>query len=288
MSKQKKQTIILTIILIILAAALIVAFMTTNPKIKNELFNSSGSGSSNVKVDEEEAKKIMEEFDEYYNKEERTIIYYASTTCGWCALQTPILETIAEDYDMDYYYLDTSKISASQRRDVMNKLGIEEGTPQTIIVENKEVIDNAEGYTDPKDYIEFFKRNDMLPEDAEYSAEKYITFIDYNKYEELLSDSGTNVIVIGQTTCQHCIAFKPAMNQVARDYGVTINYLDILKLSNTEYKKFSQSLEDLGYTDKLGTPLTLIIRDGELIKNLPGERTISQLVRELKKVGLID
>lgn len=290
MSKEKRQTIILTIILIILAIALIVAFILTKPKIKNENYSSNGSssGSTKVNVDEKEAEEIMKKFNEYYNKKERTVIYYASTQCGWCSLQTPILEVIAKDYDIDYYYVDTAKISNSQRKEVMEKLKIKEGTPKTIIIEDKKVIETANGYTDPKEYIEFFKRNEMVPEDAEYSAEKYITFIDYDKYKELISNSDTNVIVIGQTTCSHCISFKPAMNKVAKDYDITMNYLDILKLSNDEYTKFSASLKDLGYTDELGTPLTLIIRDGKLIKSLSGERTISQLVKELKRVDLID
>lgn len=289
MSKEKKQTIILTIILIIVAAALIVAFILTNPKIKNENYSSNkGSSSTNTKIDEKEAEEIMKKFNEYYNKKERVVIYYASTTCGWCSLQTPILEVIAKDYDIDYYYIDTAKISNSQRKEVREKLSIEEGTPKTIVIENKKVIETADGYKDPKEYIEFFKRNEMVPEDAEYSAEKYITFIDYAEYKELISNSDTNVIVIGQTTCSHCISFKPAMNKVAKDYDITMNYLDILKLSNAEYTKFSNSLKDLGYTEELGTPLTLIIRDGKLIKSISGERTISQLVKELKRVDLID
>ena len=229
----------------------------------------------------------MKKFDEYFNSKERKIIYYASTTCGWCSLQTPILEVIANDYDIDYYYLDTSKISASQNKEVRKKLGIEEGTPKTIVVENKKVIDIAEGYTDPEEYIEFLKETEMVPEDAEYSAEKYINHIGYSEYEELIDSSETNVIVIGQTTCSHCIAFKPAMNTMGKDYGVTMNYLDILKLGN-DYSKFEDSLEDLGYTEELGTPLTLIVKDGKIIKSLEGERTISQLVREFKKVGLIN
>lgn len=293
MSKEKKQTIILTVILIIVAAALIVAFALTNKNgIKLENYSSSGSSSgssssSTNKVDEKEAEEIMKKFDEYFNSKERKIIYYASTTCGWCSLQTPILEVIANDYDIDYYYLDTSKISASQNKEVRKKLGIEEGTPKTIVVENKKVIDIAEGYTDPEEYIEFLKETEMVPEDAEYSAEKYINHIGYSEYEELIDSSETNVIVIGQTTCSHCIAFKPAMNTMGKDYGVTMNYLDILKLGN-DYSKFEDSLEDLGYTEELGTPLTLIVKDGKIIKSLEGERTISQLVREFKKVGLIN
>lgn len=293
MSKEKKQTIILTIVLIIVAAALIIAFALTKPKNKNTTYSkdessNGGSSSSNTKVDEKESEEIMKKFEEYFTSKDKEIIFYASSTCGWCSLQKPILDTIAEDYDMDYFYVDTSKLTAKQINEIKEKLDIEDGTPQTVVVENGKRIDEANGYKDPKEYIEFFKRNELVPEDAEYSAEKYITFIGYDEYNDLIDNGDTNVIVIGQTTCSHCISFKPAMNTIGKDYGITMNYLDILKLSNDEYTKFSNSLKDMGYTKELGTPLTLIVKDKKIIKSLSGERTISQLVREFKKADLID
>ena len=44
-------------------------------------------------------------------------------------------------------------------------------------------------------------------------------------YEELVNKEGTHVVVIGQTTCSHCIAIKPALNSIAGEYELTINYL---------------------------------------------------------------
>lgn len=282
MSKEKKKSIIFTIVLAVLAIALIVAFVVSNLKESGEIVDS-------------ETKEIMEKFDEYYNSDRRTVIYYASETCSWCEIQTPILETIAKDYDMDYYYVDSSKLPAKQRNEVLKKLGLEKhSTPNTFIVENGEVIDVAGGYTEGKDYVEFFKENDMLPEDAVYSAEQYITSIDYDKYSELISNDDTNIIVVGQTTCSHCIAIKPALNSVAGDYDLTINYLNLTKMSEDEYNKFTNSLKEIEYNDEdfvnegsFGTPLTLIVKNGKVKGYISGERTISQLVREFKKYDLI-
>lgn len=281
MSNEKKKTIIFTVILAVIAIALIVAFVISNLKASGEIMN-------------EETKEIMENFDKYYNSKERTVIYYASSSCSWCTIQTPILETIAKDYDMDYYYVDSSKLPTKQRKEVLEKLGIEHSTPNTFIVENGKVIDVAQGYTEGKAYVEFFKKNDMIPEDAVYSAEQYITFIGFNEYKNLISDGGLHAIVIGQTTCSHCINFKPAINSVAKDNNVTINYLNLTEMSENEYTEFTSSLKQMEYNDEdfvnegsFGTPLTLIVENGKVKGYISGERTISQLVRELKKYGII-
>lgn len=281
MSKEKKKTIIFTVILAIILVAIIIAFVVVNLKESGVIATP-------------ESKEIMKEFDKNFNSKERKVIYYASPSCSYCALQTPILETIAKDYDMDYYYLDVSKLSKGQRDKILKKLGIKHGTPTTIIVENGKVIDVAQGFTQGKDYVDFLKDGEMIPKDAVYSAEKYITFIDYKKYEELISKNDTSIIVVGQTTCSHCIAIKPALNSVAKEYGVTINYLNLTEMTKEESSSFFESLNTIEYNDEeflskgsVGTPLTLIIKDKKVQSYISGERTTSQLVREFKKLGLI-
>ncbi len=281
MSSEKKKTIIITVILALIATILIVIFVINNLKQSGTIASS-------------DQKEIMDNFDKYFNSKDRTIIYYASSECSWCEIQTPILETIAEDYDLDYYYLDSSKLGSKQRRTILDKLGIEHATPTTIIVEDGEVIDTAQGYYPGQEYVEFFKDNDMLEDDAIYSAEQYITFIDYDEYTDLISNQDTHVIVIGQTTCSHCIAIKPALNQVAGQYNLTINYLNITDMTEEENNLFFESLTTIGYDDEdflndgsFGTPLILIVKDGKVISYISGERTTSQLVREFKKLDLI-
>lgn len=237
---------------------------------------------------------IVKEFNKRFNSKDMTVIYYASTECGWCKLQTPILETIAKDYDMDYYYVDTAKLSNKEKDGIAKKLGIEAATPTTVVVQKGKVLDVAAGYQDPKDYIKFFVDNGLLPEDAVYSKEKNLTFVEYDEYEELISDGDKHIIVIGQTTCSHCIAIKPTLNSIAEDYDLTINYLNINLVTQDEYTSFVQSLDKLGYDDpsfvedgSFGTPLILIVKKGKVSSYIAGERTKSQLVKEFKKSGMI-
>ena len=241
-----------------------------------------------------DGKAIMNDFKQTFNSKERKVIYYASSECSYCELQTPVLETIAEDYDMDYLYIDVTKLSEEQKDEITEKLEIESSTPTTVIVENGEVIDTKVGYTEGNEYVQFFIDGGVLPKDAVYSKEQYITSIDFDEYKNLISE-GLHVIVIGQTGCSHCTAIKPALNSVGKDYKIKINYLNLTNIEEDDQSKFFDSLKTIEYNDpdfledgSFGTPLTLIVENGKVKSYLSGEKTISQLVREFKKQGLID
>ena len=281
MINEKRKAIIMTCILALLALVL-VGFLVVE-KLKE-----------NGTIQNSESKQIMKDFYKYYNSKERTVIYYASATCGWCSLQTPILETIASDYDMDYFYVDNSKLAKKQREEIADKLGISTSTPTTVIVENGKVIDVANGFTPARNYVKFFSSNGLIPKDAVYSKDKNLTELSYAEYSKLITDGGTHVIVISQTTCSHCIAVKPALSSIVEEYNLKINYIDINILGSEEYNGFHESLTTLGYDNpefvdegKFGTPLTLIVKNGKISSYISGERSKSQFVREFKKAGLI-
>lgn len=281
MSKEKKKTIILTVVLSIICLGLIGFLIVDTLKEKGIITS-------------EETNEIMKEFNKQFNSKERKVIFFASSTCGYCELQKPILETIAEDYDMEYLEIDAATLGVKQRSEIIEKLEIEGKTPTTVIVQNGDVVDVANGYIEGKYYVEFFADNELIPEDAVYSKENNLTFINFEEYEDIVDKKGTHVVVVGQTTCSHCIAFKPALNKVAGEYDLTINYLNLTEMSEEEYEDFQESLKEIKYDDpdfvekgQFGTPLTLIIENGKVKDYISGQRTNSQLVREFKKAGLI-
>lgn len=279
---EKKKIIVKNIIIAALSIVLVIVFAIYEMK-KEGLIGTK------------ESNEIVEKFEKVYNKKERSIIYYSSSSCSYCKLQTPILETIAEDYNLDYYSIDSSLLSKSQVSKIIETLGIEGKTPTILIVEDGKVIDTKVGYMDGRNTVSFLIKNKILEEGSIYSKEKYITYVNYDEYVELIEDKHTHIIVIGQTTCGHCIAIKPALNSVAEDYDLTINYLNLTELSQTESTEFFNSLKDIGYNDpefveeeKFGTPLTLIVKKGKVVNYISGSKTISQLVREFTKAGLIE
>lgn len=275
MSSQKKKSIIIVAFLTILLIALIAILVIS-------------------KLPSKEAKITVENFDKYYNSKELKVIYYASSECGYCSLETPILESIAEDYDIDYLYVDSAKLSSEQRKLVTSKLDIEGATPTTVVVKNGKIIDTQVGYLDGTNYVEFFKNAGVVPEDAVYKDEQYLSFIDYSEYKELIDKGDIFVVVIGQTGCSHCIATKPVLNKIAGKYNIEINYIDITTLTEEDSSSLISGLKDLDYSDSeylesgsIGTPLTLVIKNGKVVDYINGETTNSKFVKMFKSSGVI-
>ena len=249
---------------------------------------------SNKDVSTEESNEIMDDFYKYFNSKKTKIIYYASSTCGYCSLETPIMEQISKDYDIDYLHIDSSKLTKSDREKMLKELNIKQATPTTVIVKNGEIIDTQVGYLDGGAMVEFLKDNKILDKDAVYTPEQYITFINYDEYNKILKQEGKHIITIGQTGCSHCIATKPVLNAIAKDYDITINYLNLTDMNQSEHTSFTNSLSEIGYDDEdfvssgsFGTPLTLIIENGKVISYVNGERPTAQYIRSFKKAGII-
>ena len=132
-----------------------------------------------------------------------------------------------DDYDMEYFAIDTDELSLKQTNEIIEKLEIEGSTPTIVIVKDGDVVDTSVGYKDGRALVQFFVDNKILPKDAEYSAEKYITFIDYNKYKSLIRSDDTHIIVVGQTSCSHCIAIKPALKHSLHRFR--FRYIEIIQ-----------------------------------------------------------
>lgn len=275
MSKQKKKSIIIVSILSVILLALISLLVIE-------------------KLPKQEAIRTVENFDKYFNSKETKVIYYASSNCGYCSLETPILKSISQDYNVDYLYIDSIKLTSEQRKAVLEKLDIEGSTPTTVVVRNGKILNTQVGYLEGTEYVEFFKESGVLDDDAVYKDEANLTFIDYEEYKELINKSEKTVIAIGQTGCSHCIATKPVLNRIAKKYNIRINYLNLTNLTEEDNNNLITGLKDLNYNDSdyiengsIGTPLTLVIEDGKVLNYINGETTNSKFVRLFEKTGVI-
>lgn len=233
--------------------------------------------------------EILDNFYKYMGKKKETVIYYGSSTCSYCSLQTPIMKQIRDDYKMDYLYIDATKLAKDDQKEILKVLDVKGSTPTIAVVKDNDVIDVNVGYMDGVKTVEFLKKNKVLEEDATYKPEENLTFINFDKYKELVNEDSLNVIVIGQTTCSHCIAVKPVLNRVAGNNNITINYLNLTEMSEGEYSELVESLKSIGYedADNLGTPLTLITKNNHLEGAIEGENPPSFFTREFKKYGVI-
>lgn len=236
-----------------------------------------------------ESKKIVKKFDETMGSKTKKIIYYGSSTCSYCELQTPIMKQIKKDYKIEYFYIDAKKLSKEDNKYILNELDIEGSTPTIAIVKDNEVIDVNVGYMDGKNTVEFFKQQGILKDDATYKPEENLTFINYSQYKDIVDNKDISVVVIGQTTCSHCISAKPVLSRVAGNNNITINYLNLTEMTDDDQKSLISNLKEMGYAEaeNLGTPLTLIIENKKVVGFIEGENPPSYFTREFKKYGVI-
>ena len=161
------QTIAMLAVSVIAVIALIVGMVVT--------------GDKKVTTKNKDSGEILDKFYKYMGSDDNTVIYYGSSTCSYCSLQTPIMKQIKEDYDMDYLYVDASKLSKDDQKEILKVLDIEGSTPTIAVVKDDDVVDVNVGYMDGKDTVSFLKKNKVLGEDATYKPEENLTFIDFNR-----------------------------------------------------------------------------------------------------------
>lgn len=277
LSKEKKKSLIIVISLSVILIAMlgILLFMEISKK--------------------KEASELMDSFYETYESKDLEVIYYASSSCGYCTMEQPILDTIANDYDIEYLSIDVTKLSYEERKEIADELDIEGGTPTTVVTKNGKVIAKQEGFVEGSAYVEFFISAGVLEEGATYSEESDLTFINYDEYKELIKSNEANIVVVGQTGCSYCTSAKPVLNKIAKKYDITINYLNIRDMDEDTYNEFKENLGKYGYDEEsyvqegsIGTPTTLIFKEEKVIDYIAGSVANVKYVNLFKKVGIIN
>lgn len=85
-----------------------------------------------------------------------------------------------------------------------------------------------------------------------------------SEYLDLVKSSEKSIILVARPTCGYCQQFTPILKQAMEDMNLTINYIDTDKFSEDDWTPFTESLDYLK-SEQWGTPLTLIVQNGEAI-----------------------
>lgn len=104
----------------------------------------------------------------------------------------------------------------------------------------------------------------------------------YDSFQNMIKDKRSFVVVISQTYCSHCIAYKPIYNEVLKQHNSKGYDLDILNLDKEKRQEILDTL------DVPGTPTTLIFIDGVLQRDrIEGITTEEELEKFFAKYGFI-
>lgn len=115
-------------------------------------------------------------------------------------------------------------------------------------------------------------------------GKSYLKEIKYDKVMEKIEAKDSFVLLLSQTTCSHCMDYKPKLASVAKRYKVTVYYLETNLLSE------KQSTELKSYFNYSGTPTTVFVIDGEektAATRINGDTSEEKIISKLKSNGFI-
>lgn len=231
--------------------------------------------------------KYVEKVDEAFNNAGATVLYLGRPTCGYCSLMTPVMDSLSDAYDFEYEYINTDEITSSQLSDILerfDKTVDEFGTPYIVVVEDGIVIAEQEGYTDEESMFNFFQNAGIIASESTYVAP--VNYLTYQEYEQKINSEEKQVFVVVQTGCSHCENVKPIFKEIKEDYGFTVDAINVTNLADEERDSFLASLSYYN-ENSWGTPLMLVVQNGEVIAEKNGEDDKAGYVKFLTENGFI-
>ena len=109
--------------------------------------------------------------------------------------------------------------------------------------------------------------------------------VSIDEYLNLIKSSDKQIILIARPTCGYCEKFTPILKQAMEDMNLTINYVNTDSFSSDDWSKFQNSFDYLA-SNEWGTPLTLIVQNGEIVDKNNGYVELDAIKEFFTKNGL--
>ena len=93
--------------------------------------------------------------------------------------------------------------------------------------------------------------------------------ITYSNYLEKIDSNEPFLVVIVKDGCGYCEMYEPILKEVADEYNLPINYINLTNLSEEEYNNLAQSNAYLK-KNQWGTPTTLFMLGDSVIDSIGG------------------
>ena len=116
-------------------------------------------------------------------------------------------------------------------------------------------------------------------------SRSYLVELEYEEVLHKVDNDESFVILFSQTTCNHCISYKPKLEAVAKEYKLEIYYVDIDLLSKSDREALGKKM------NFNSTPVTLFIKNGEetsMATRIDGDADKEKIISKLKSNGFID
>lgn len=153
----KQKDIILILLVVVL---LIVALVLTNhkePKLDIELPVTLTGETGFTEI-------TYNQYEEKVNNNDMFLVVIVRDGCGYCEAYEPIVEKVANDYNLPFYYINLSNLTReeSEKLTTTNKYLKRKkkwGTPTTLFMYGENIVDSIGGYVEEEDFVSFVKEN---------------------------------------------------------------------------------------------------------------------------------
>lgn len=285
MSEMTRGLIIGVTITALIALVIICLVMGQNNKA------TSSSGSNNITSESSDA---LISFYEYFERSEPTLIVFASSNCGYCSYQQPIVESIGEKFSIDYLWLEYQDLSSDDEiNTVINALGIKGSTPTSVIVKNGQVLATNTGFVEADTYVEFLISGGILESGTTYDS---LTTIDYDKFKELLNGNTVSVVLFDQYMSAYTTSLeeRSLVDSVATENNIKAYYFPASFTDDDEVEEFKEALGKWGYSTEaykesqaISVPLLMFVGNGKIIVHQEGTVDEAAVLALFKEAGLI-
>lgn len=141
---------------------------------------------------------------------------------------------------------------------------------------------------DKKDDSKDAENTNSQTETSTFDLDKYMTEVDGEGVASLFAGEELSIIYIMQTGCSYCEQFSPVISKVASEYGLEINYINLANLTETDDQVAYYAAHDLLSASLIGTPTTLIVKDGGIYGILSGAVEEATAIQFFKEHGFIE
>lgn len=110
--------------------------------------------------------------------------------------------------------------------------------------------------------------------------------LSYQEVLDKVENEDDFILAVSQSTCSHCATYRPKLQEIAKDYGIDIFYIDYDTESTKNQDKFLKEFDLSG-----ATPTTLFIKNGKevsILSRIEGDLSESKVIAQFKKMGFIE
>lgn len=110
--------------------------------------------------------------------------------------------------------------------------------------------------------------------------------ISVSEYLDLYNSDGLSIVLLSKESCSYCQIAIPIIENIIYEKGININHIDVGNMNSDDTSKLIGS--DDYFSEGYGTPLLLLVGNGEIKDKIEGLSTKSSYMEFFTKYGFME